>query len=99
MSEMSLNSLPNVCGAKTKFGICSNPPMENGRCRLHGGLTPKNHPNHQARLNALKTGRYSSIIINQIKLLRLELSLFDQIISEVISVMSPAIFSISSLVP
>lgn len=86
MSETSQNSLHNVCGAKTKFGKCQSPPMENGRCRLHGGLTPKNHPNHQARLNAMKTGRYSSIIINQIKLLSLGLSQLDQIISEGISV-------------
>ncbi|MCR4623347.1 MAG: hypothetical protein K5780_01665 [Alphaproteobacteria bacterium] len=86
MSEMSQNSLPNVCGAKTKFGKCKNLPMGNGRCRLHGGLTPKKHPNHQARLNALKTGRYSSIVINQIKLFRFELSQLDQIISESISI-------------
>lgn len=71
MSEMSQNSLPNVCGAKTKFGKCRNLPMENGRCRLHGGLTPKKHPNHRAKLNALKTGRYSRYarrLINQINL-------------------------------
>lgn len=59
--------------------------MKNGRCRLHGGLTPKKHPNHRAKLNALKTGRYSSIVINQIKLFRFELSQLDQIISEGIS--------------
>lgn len=82
LSETSQNSLPNVCGAKTKFGKCKNLSMENRRCRLHGGLTPKNHPNHRARLNALKTGRYSSTVINQIKLFRLELSRLDQIISD-----------------
>ncbi|MCR4623770.1 MAG: hypothetical protein K5780_03900 [Alphaproteobacteria bacterium] len=86
MSETFQDSPPNVCGAKTKFGRCLNPPMENGRCRLHGGLTPSKHPNHQARLNALKTGRNSSIVINQIKSLRLELYQLDQTISEGISV-------------
>ena len=74
--------MPNVCGAKTKFGNCQNLSMENGRCRLHGGLTPKKHPNHRAKFNALKTGRYSENAIHQIKLLNLELSQLDQIISE-----------------
>lgn len=71
LSEISQNSLPNVCGAKTKFGRCQNPPMENRRCRLHGGLTPKKHPNHQAKFNALKTGRYAKCVkhlVNQINL-------------------------------
>ena len=80
MSETSQNSLPNACGAKTKFGICSNPPMENGRCRLHGGLTPKKHPNHQARFNALKTGRYSKCFIKQIGLMNNELNHLDKLI-------------------
>ena len=80
MSEMSQNSLPNVCGAKTKFGNCQSPPMENGRCRLHGGLTPKNHPNHKARLNALKTGRYAKSFIKQIELMNNELNHLDELI-------------------
>lgn len=30
-----------ICGAKTRSGgECQNAPMENGRCRMHGGLTP-----------------------------------------------------------
>jgi len=82
LSETLPNNPPNVCGAKTKFGKCQSPPMKNGRCRLHGGLTPKKHPNHQARFNALKTGRYSKDCIEQIELLNLELSQLDQIISE-----------------
>lgn len=29
-----------TCGAKTRSGgVCKNPPMENGRCRLHGGTS------------------------------------------------------------
>lgn len=83
MSETSQNSLPNVCGAKTKFGICPNLPMENGRCRLHGGLTPKKHPNHRAKLNALKTGRYSKDCIKQIELLKNELNCLDKLICNV----------------
>ncbi|MBQ3565260.1 MAG: hypothetical protein IJA14_03870 [Alphaproteobacteria bacterium] len=83
MSEISPNSLPNVCGAKTKFGRCQNPPMENGRCRLHGGLTPKRHPNHQAKFNALKTGRYSKQLIRQIDQLNDELNRLDKLICNV----------------
>lgn len=44
-----------ICGAKTKQGTpCKGKPMTNGRCRLHGGLTPRGlaHPN-------TKTGRWS----------------------------------------
>ena len=42
------------CGAKTKTGKpCKNSGMPNGRCRLHGGKTPKGSK------NALKFGIYS----------------------------------------
>ena len=47
--------------------------MKNGRCRLHGGLTPSKHPDHQAKLNALKTGRYSRRIQKQINIFQKEL--------------------------
>ena len=57
--------------------------MENGRCRFHGGLTPKKHPNHQARLNALKTGRYAKQLIRQIDLLNDELNRLDKLICNV----------------
>lgn len=33
-----------LCGAKArtnKYQPCKQPAMANGRCRLHGGLTPK----------------------------------------------------------
>lgn len=37
MSDLS----SSVCGARTRAGTpCQKPPMANGRCRLHGGLTP-----------------------------------------------------------
>lgn len=40
-----------VCGAKGKTTgkPCQQPPMENGRCRLHGGLTPKGDQWHVVR--------------------------------------------------
>ena len=44
-----------VCGAKTRDGDpCKNAPMLNGRCRMHGGATPRG-PAH----GAFKTGRHS----------------------------------------
>ena len=44
-----------VCGAKTrKGGSCQAPARENGKCRLHGGATPKGSQ------NAIKHGIYSS---------------------------------------
>ena len=54
-----------------------------GRCRLHGGLTPKKHPNHKARLNALKTGRYSVQAKMKIKELKNELDLLNNLINKV----------------
>jgi hypothetical protein len=39
-----------ICGAKTRSGIeCQKYGMLNGKCRLHGGLSPKgsDHWNHQ----------------------------------------------------
>ena len=39
-----------ICGAKTRLGhACQKYGMTNGRCRLHGGLSPsgKNHWNWQ----------------------------------------------------
>lgn len=46
------------CGAKTRSGTpCRMSAMPNGRCRVHGGMTPSGlaHPN-------TKTGRYSKDI-------------------------------------
>lgn len=43
------------CGAKTRKGTpCKSAAMENGRCRMHGGLSPKgvDHP-------SFKTGQHS----------------------------------------
>ena len=49
--------MPDACGAKTRAGgSCKAPPMENGRCRVHGGPStgaPKGNT------NALKHGIYS----------------------------------------
>ncbi|MDB5966479.1 MAG: hypothetical protein JWQ72_2979 [Polaromonas sp.] len=34
------------CGAKTRSGgPCKTAPMQNGRCRMHGGATPKTNQN------------------------------------------------------
>jgi|GEM_PF-2518209 len=35
-----------ICGAKTRSNSClpcKLKPLANGRCRFHGGLTPKKH--------------------------------------------------------
>jgi uncharacterized protein YjcR len=46
-----------ICGAKTRSGgVCRNKPMENGRCRYHGGKTPGAPIGNQ---NARKHGLYS----------------------------------------
>jgi hypothetical protein len=44
-----------LCGAKTRKGTpCQNPAMKNGRCRMHGGATPRG-----TDLPQFKSGRYS----------------------------------------
>jgi hypothetical protein len=52
---MPLPRAKNLCGAKTRKGkTCTQPAMSSGRCRMHGGATPRgaDHP-------AFKHGRYS----------------------------------------
>jgi hypothetical protein len=40
-----MNKAGQICGAKTRRGTpCTNAPMPNGRCRMHGGKTPKGVP-------------------------------------------------------
>ena len=39
-ARSALNGNPRMCGARTREGHpCRQPAMENGRCRLHGGLS------------------------------------------------------------
>ena len=48
----------HLCGAKTRSGgKCKLAPMPNGRCRMHGGMTPLG-PAH----GAYKHGRYSKLL-------------------------------------
>jgi hypothetical protein len=51
------------CGAKTRCRTaCRRPAKQNGRCRLHGGLStgPKTREGrHRIRLALLKHGRYT----------------------------------------
>lgn len=50
--------MPEKCGAKTRSGVpCKNWAMENGRCRLHGGKTPKGIASPH-----WKHGRYSKYL-------------------------------------
>lgn len=47
-----------ICGAKTRSGApCQSPPMQNGRCRMHGGKSPGGIASP-----ALKHGRYSQYL-------------------------------------
>lgn len=44
-----------ICGAKTREGgECQTPPMANGRCRMHGGLSPAG-----VASGRFKTGKFS----------------------------------------
>ena len=53
------------CGAKTRRGtVCQSPAMKNGRCRLHGGLSPG--PPRGNR-NAWKHGRRSAAAVAERK--------------------------------
>lgn len=46
-----------LCGAKArtnKYQPCRQPAMENGRCRLHGGLVPKHNPGPRTEAGKLR---------------------------------------------
>ena len=46
-----------LCGAKARTNgkqPCRQPAMANGRCRLHGGLTPKHNPGPKTTQGRLK---------------------------------------------
>ncbi|MEZ0282933.1 HGGxSTG domain-containing protein [Methyloceanibacter sp.] len=46
------------CGARTRSGsLCRSGAMPNGRCRLHGGLSPGAPKGNK---NAFKHGRYTA---------------------------------------
>src|SRR3954453_15969165 len=50
--------LSSRCGARTRSGSpCQSPAMPNGRCRLHGGLSPGAPKGNR---NALKHGLYTA---------------------------------------
>lgn len=54
-----MNGHKVLCGAKKRDGTaCRNIPMENGRCRIHGGKSPGPPVKNK---NAVKTGEYESI--------------------------------------
>ncbi|WOH66175.1 HGGxSTG domain-containing protein [Bradyrhizobium sp. BWA-3-5] len=50
------------CGARSRRSgkPCQSPAMPNGRCRMHGGLSPGAPKGNQ---NAFKHGRYSATYI------------------------------------
>lgn len=51
--------MPERCGAKTRNGTpCKNWGMSNGRCRLHGGMTPTSNGALPGNTNAIRHGVY-----------------------------------------
>ena len=51
------------CGARTRSGSpCQSPAMRNGRCRMHGGMSPGAPKGNR---NAFKHGRYAAKAIAQ----------------------------------
>ena len=72
-----------LCGAKTRSGSnCQKHGMLNGRCRLHGGLSPKgrDHWNYQhgectkeARMKNIEVSSY----LKQLKQLAIKLEIIQ----------------------
>ena len=55
-SKLPMHLSPR-CGARTRSGsLCRSGAMPNGRCRLHGGLSPGAPKGNK---NAYKHGRYA----------------------------------------
>jgi hypothetical protein len=51
------------CRARTRSGqSCQSPAMPNGRCRMHGGMSPGAPKNNK---NAFKHGRYTAEAIER----------------------------------
>jgi uncharacterized protein YjcR len=58
MQSKSPMHLSRRCGARTRSGNrCQSPAMRNGRCRMHGGLSPGAPKGNK---NAFKHGRYTA---------------------------------------
>ena len=56
-SKLQMHRSPR-CGARTRSeSPCQAPAMPNGRCRMHGGLSPGAPKGNR---NALKHGRYTA---------------------------------------
>jgi uncharacterized protein YjcR len=56
-SKLPMHLSPR-CGARTRSGSrCQSPAMPNGRCRMHGGLSPGAPKGNR---NAFKHGRYTA---------------------------------------
>lgn len=67
MEPTNLQLAPR-CLASTRRGTaCQSPGMPNGRCRLHGGLSPGGKPGNR---NALKHGYWSREAIDLRRVLR-----------------------------
>lgn len=51
-----------LCGAKTRAGgSCRRHAMQNGRCRLHGGLSPPPGPAHPRYIHGGRSRRYALV--------------------------------------
>ncbi len=56
-NKMAMHRSPR-CGARTRSGKpCQSPAMPNGRCRMHGGMSPGAPKGNK---NAFKHGRYTN---------------------------------------
>jgi hypothetical protein len=75
--------LSKWCGARTRRGSrCRSPAMPNGRCRMHGGLSPGAPKGNR---NAFKHGRYAAEAIAR----RREIAELGREIAELVSAMKP----------
>jgi hypothetical protein len=58
-----------ICGAKSRsnYGLpCKLSPMENGRCRFHGGKTPIKHGRYSKKIISEKK-RFKEFMLNYVK--------------------------------
>src|SRR5688572_15172438 len=81
------------CGAKTRSGAqCAQPAMPNGRCRLHGGKTPRGiasanfkHGRYSSALPDRLVGRYLQAVSDpELIALHHDIALVDAFISDVL---------------
>jgi hypothetical protein len=65
-----------LCGAKCRTkngGPCSQPGMQNGRCKMHGGVFFRRETHGETTLRAIKKRKQERALLNEMRQLNREI--------------------------